>query len=152
MKRTDNQDFGTQYSGVNTSGHAKRSILAIETQTKVETSKISSKTSKISPNTIKEKVRTHQGVCIVCGNRISEERISKDYNEPFCRDVCEDHFHRCNNIPKKWGMKFTHHIASVSLKLCTSHHKPSLWQNVFFYDKEEGLPNNFIPLKRRRGA
>jgi len=97
---------------------------------------------------IEEKIRTHQGRCIMCGNVISEERIEKDYNEPFCSERCKRSFYEENNLPETVGFKFVRHFSDVSFAIISNTHKPPfLFQKVILYDIETGLPEGFRPLK-----
>jgi len=150
MKIMDNQDFGTLYTD-SVQPAEKRSIPAIEERKDEGSSKMSSKTSKKGPNVIFEKERTHQGYCIICENKISKARLTIDFNEPFCCDRCKEFYYKTNALPPNWGIKFTRNSTKSGLKMYTSH-RPSFLQKVMLYDKNEGLPKNFVPLKRRRGA
>jgi hypothetical protein len=98
---------------------------------------------------IEEKVRTHQGTCLTCGNRISPERIENYYNEPFCREECEEFYYKENGLPMSIGFKFVRCSVSVGFALCSRTKKPSMLQYVMLYDKADGPPEDFKPLDRR---
>jgi len=102
--------------------------------------------SKRSKGSIKEKVRTHQGKCIICGKRIPHERIAKNYNDAFCSPKCEDHFYTENGIPRNIGFRIVHRPADVSFVLASRRRDPTLLQYVLLYDRSDGIPEIFKPL------
>ena len=150
MKTTDNQDFG-ELSYTDGQPAEKRRILAIEGKREGGSSKMSSKAPRKDLHMIHEKARTHRGHCTMCGNKISEERLETDFNEPFCCDRCEDFFYETNALPRNLAIKFTRNSTKSGLKMYTGHN-PSFLQKVMLYDKSEGLPANFAPLKDGRSA
>jgi len=150
MKTTDNQDFGV-LSYADGQPAEKRSIPATEGKGEGGSSKMSSKPSKKDLHMIYEKARTHRRYCTICENKISEERLATDFNEPFCCDRCKDFYYGTNALPRSLGIKFTKNSTKSGLKMNTGYN-PSFLQKVMLYDKNEGLLVNFASLKDGRVA